>query len=50
MAKDNWPPEETRFFFQLYAEERKKGNRMSTSMNKIGKQNIIEAFEAKFKK
>ncbi|CAF1711137.1 unnamed protein product [Brassica napus] len=46
----NWPPEETRFFFQLYAEERKKGNRTSTSMNKIGKQNIIEAFEAKFKK
>ncbi|KAF8107449.1 hypothetical protein N665_0121s0003 [Sinapis alba] len=38
------------FFFQLYAEDRKKGNKTSTSMNKIGKQNIMEAFEERFKK
>ncbi|WZZ60283.1 hypothetical protein YC2023_060390 [Brassica napus] len=44
MAKDTWTPEEVRYFFELYAEERRKGNR-TTSMNKIGKQNIIEAFE-----
>ncbi|KAF8114417.1 hypothetical protein N665_0038s0041 [Sinapis alba] len=38
------------FFFQLYTKERKKGNKTSTSMNKIGKQNIMEAFEERFKK
>ncbi|CAN6985207.1 unnamed protein product [Brassica oleracea var. botrytis] len=50
MTKDNWPPEETRYFFQLYAEERRKGNRTSTSMNKVGKENIMVAFEDRFKK
>ncbi|CDY39459.1 BnaC03g60690D [Brassica napus] len=49
MSKDTWTPEEVRYFFELYAEERRKGNR-TTSMNKIGKQNIIEAFEKRFKK
>ncbi|KAF3589544.1 hypothetical protein F2Q69_00029136 [Brassica cretica] len=49
MAKDTWPPEEVRYFFELYAEERRKENR-TTSMNKIGKQNIIEAFKKRFKK
>ncbi|CDY13969.1 BnaC09g38570D [Brassica napus] len=44
-----WTPEEVMCFFELYAKERRKGNR-TTSMNKIGKQNIIEAFEERFKK
>lgn len=49
MAKETWTPEEVRYFFELYAEERRKGNR-TTSMNKVGKQNIIDAFEKRFKK
>ncbi|KAL0716075.1 hypothetical protein Bca4012_065397 [Brassica carinata] len=50
MAKDTWTPEETRYFFQLYAEERKKGNKGATGMNKVGKKNIMDAFELRFKK
>ncbi|KAL0696672.1 hypothetical protein Bca4012_063852 [Brassica carinata] len=50
MAKDTWTPEKTRYFFQLYAEERKKGNKVGTNMNKVGKKNIMDAFELRFKK
>ncbi|CAF2059781.1 uncharacterized protein LOC106452591 isoform X2 [Brassica napus] len=50
MAKYTWPPEEIRYFFQLYAEERNKGNKVGTSMNKVGQKNIMEAFEQRFKK
>ncbi|XP_018464014.2 uncharacterized protein LOC108835231 [Raphanus sativus] len=50
MAKDTWTPEETRYFFQLYAEERRKGNKSATGMNKVGKKNIMDAFELRFKK
>ncbi|CAN6871062.1 unnamed protein product, partial [Brassica oleracea] len=50
MAIDTWKPEETRYFFELYAEERRKGNKVGTSMNKVGKTNIMEAFEQRFKK
>ncbi|XP_022564914.1 uncharacterized protein LOC103854410 isoform X2 [Brassica rapa] len=49
MAIDTWKPEETRYFFELYAEERRKGNKVGTSMNKVGKANIMEAFEQRFK-
>ncbi|KAL0649969.1 hypothetical protein Bca4012_092660 [Brassica carinata] len=45
-----WKPEETRYFFELYAEERRKGNKAGISMNKVGKANIMEAFEQRFKK
>ncbi|WZZ78517.1 hypothetical protein YC2023_099089 [Brassica napus] len=50
MAIDTWKPEETRYFFELYAEERRKGNKAGISMNKVGKANIMEAFEQRFKK
>uniref|UniRef100_A0A0D3AU95 Myb/SANT-like domain-containing protein n=1 Tax=Brassica oleracea var. oleracea TaxID=109376 RepID=A0A0D3AU95_BRAOL len=49
-SKDNWKPEETRYFFQLYAEERRKGNKVGQQMNKVGKKNIMDAFELRFKK
>ncbi|RID63783.1 hypothetical protein BRARA_E02757 [Brassica rapa] len=49
-SKDNWKPEETRYFFQLYAEERRKGNKVGQQMNKVGKNNIMDAFELRFKK
>ncbi|KAF2568564.1 hypothetical protein F2Q68_00024193 [Brassica cretica] len=45
-----WTPEETRYFFELYAEERRKGNKAGISMNKVGKANIMESFEQRFKK
>ncbi|CAN7058991.1 unnamed protein product, partial [Brassica oleracea var. botrytis] len=43
MAIDTWKPEETRYFFELY-------DMAGISMNKVGKANIMEAFEQRFKK
>ncbi|CAF2105796.1 unnamed protein product, partial [Brassica oleracea] len=50
MTIDTWKSEETRYFFGLYAEERRKRNKVGTSMNKVGKTNIMESFEQRFKK
>ncbi|CAG7910457.1 unnamed protein product [Brassica rapa] len=50
MADDKWTDEEVRYFFALYADEKKKGNRPRSGMNLAGREFIINKFEEKFGK
>ncbi|XP_048595387.1 uncharacterized protein LOC106453666 isoform X3 [Brassica napus] len=50
MADDKWTDEEVRYFFALYADEKKKGNRPRSGMNLAGREFIVNKFEEKFGK
>ncbi|XP_056845621.1 uncharacterized protein LOC108813582 [Raphanus sativus] len=50
MADDKWTDEEVRYFFALYADEKKKGNRPRSDINLAGREFIINKFEEKFAK
>ncbi|CAF2010918.1 unnamed protein product, partial [Brassica napus] len=42
-----WTDEEVRYFFALYADEKKKGNRPRSGMNLAGREFIVNKFEEK---
>ncbi|CAF2156990.1 unnamed protein product [Brassica napus] len=50
MAKESWTDEECRYFFTLYADEKKKGNKTRLGMSLTRRDFIINKFEERFGK